>query len=89
MLLTFGGHRRSAVSQRFQSLADYIISTSGFRFRLGTTVELANLTIAHGNAQFGGGVENSDGTLTVTNVTFNANSAHSGAAPSSIISSAL
>ncbi len=39
------------------------------------TVELANLTIAHGNARYGGGVENSDGTLTVTNVTFNANSA--------------
>jgi len=43
-------------------------------------VELANLTIAHGNAQYGGGVENSDGTLTVTNVTFNANSAQWGGA---------
>ncbi|MFZ0887459.1 MAG: choice-of-anchor Q domain-containing protein [Candidatus Binataceae bacterium] len=43
----------------------------------GATLDLENLTIAHGNAPYGGGVEN-DGTLTVTNVTFSANSAQWG-----------
>src|SRR5208283_3246721 len=32
MLRIFAGRRRSAVSQRFQSLAGFIINTSGFRF---------------------------------------------------------
>ena len=51
-----------------------------FTVNLGSTVNLQNLTIAHGNAQnilqgeHGGGVENK-GTLTVTNCTFSHNTA--------------
>lgn len=45
----------------------------------GAALSLANLTVAHGNGDRGGGVAN-DGTLTVTWCTFSDNYANEGAA---------